>query len=379
MNPASETGTGPELAALEERYRRLLVEQFGRLTFKGISRSGKAVSLPLENAGRSASQRSQSLINDHDSTINRRAIATAMAALDYATETWYALPHTGGSVRTKAAEILGALEPIYRSDEVFTRLTRVLGEDGSGEARDAAYQALLRLAVVPEAGHDLESFLTSPSNPEQCRAAPQSTTPAMPPLPPSFVLHLSDLHFGTAENAATWYSQLAEDLQTELACSRLDALILSGDIANRSILVIHPPDAPGRGPQRDPPSGHLAESAAQGDAGGDGGRAGRSWRRDEHGDAEAAEALPRSHAALRPLSRSTSANRGHRFHGLPVHGAAVRGQPEGRGAIEQRPTKPNRRRGPARATAMVRATALPGRARIVSCGPRGLRLSDRSS
>src|SRR5262249_39713962 len=43
MDPVAETGTVPALVALEERYRRLFVEQFERLTFKGISRSGKAV------------------------------------------------------------------------------------------------------------------------------------------------------------------------------------------------------------------------------------------------------------------------------------------------------------------------------------------------
>jgi 3',5'-cyclic AMP phosphodiesterase CpdA len=48
------------------------------------------------------------------------------------------------------------------------------------------------------------------------------------------ILHLSDLHFGTSENPHNWYNQLAEDLYQELNCPRLDALILSGDIANKS-------------------------------------------------------------------------------------------------------------------------------------------------
>ncbi|MGI2909613.1 metallophosphoesterase family protein [Tolypothrix sp. VBCCA 56010] len=50
----------------------------------------------------------------------------------------------------------------------------------------------------------------------------------------SHVLHLSDLHFGSTDNARTWYAQLAEDLRYELQCSRLDALIISGDIASKS-------------------------------------------------------------------------------------------------------------------------------------------------
>lgn len=48
------------------------------------------------------------------------------------------------------------------------------------------------------------------------------------------ILHLSDLHFGTQANARLWYNQLAEDIKNQLKCSRLDILILSGDIANKS-------------------------------------------------------------------------------------------------------------------------------------------------
>lgn len=59
---------------------------------------------------------------------------------------------------------------------------------------------------------------------------PPPTTPW--PLPPSLVLHLSDLHFGTKAQALHWAGQLSEDLQGELRCKRLDAVIVSGDIAN---------------------------------------------------------------------------------------------------------------------------------------------------
>jgi len=48
------------------------------------------------------------------------------------------------------------------------------------------------------------------------------------------ILHLSDLHFGTPDQANRWAGQLAEDLRQELGISHLDALILSGDIANKS-------------------------------------------------------------------------------------------------------------------------------------------------
>ncbi|NEP52162.1 MAG: metallophosphoesterase, partial [Moorea sp. SIO3C2] len=48
------------------------------------------------------------------------------------------------------------------------------------------------------------------------------------------ILHLSDLHITTSEQATLWSNQLAQDLSYELQIPNLDALILSGDIANYS-------------------------------------------------------------------------------------------------------------------------------------------------
>ena len=62
----------------------------------------------------------------------------------------------------------------------------------------------------------------------------QSTQPSNFLVPKMHILHLSDLHFGTLEQARTWSNQLAGDLRNELNISSLDALILSGDIANKS-------------------------------------------------------------------------------------------------------------------------------------------------
>ena len=50
-----------------------------------------------------------------------------------------------------------------------------------------------------------------------------------------YILHLSDLHFGTKNDANRWYNQLARDLHSNgLKCNSLDALVLSGDIASKS-------------------------------------------------------------------------------------------------------------------------------------------------
>lgn len=50
------------------------------------------------------------------------------------------------------------------------------------------------------------------------------------------ILHLSDLHFGSVDDARNWYSQLADDLKNELDCPRLDLLVASGDVANKSVV-----------------------------------------------------------------------------------------------------------------------------------------------
>ena len=48
------------------------------------------------------------------------------------------------------------------------------------------------------------------------------------------IIHLSDLHFGTSQQANLWSSQLLQDLKLELNISTIDALIISGDIASKS-------------------------------------------------------------------------------------------------------------------------------------------------
>ncbi len=48
------------------------------------------------------------------------------------------------------------------------------------------------------------------------------------------ILHLSDLHITTPDQANLWSNQLAADLYNDLSIPHLDALILSGDIANYS-------------------------------------------------------------------------------------------------------------------------------------------------
>ena len=48
------------------------------------------------------------------------------------------------------------------------------------------------------------------------------------------ILHLSDIHLGTVEQANRYFSQLATDLTQNLKIKQLNYLVISGDIANRS-------------------------------------------------------------------------------------------------------------------------------------------------
>ncbi|NEO38881.1 MAG: hypothetical protein F6J90_22085 [Moorea sp. SIOASIH] len=66
-----------------------------------------------------------------------------------------------------------------------------------------------------------------------------SPKPNPKPDPPKatqtmYILHLSDLHITSPEQATLWSNQLAQDLIQDLQIPHLDALILSGDIANYS-------------------------------------------------------------------------------------------------------------------------------------------------
>lgn len=49
------------------------------------------------------------------------------------------------------------------------------------------------------------------------------------------LLHLSDLHFTTPDQATIAYSQLADDLR-QMGVDRLDALVVSGDLVNRAMV-----------------------------------------------------------------------------------------------------------------------------------------------
>ncbi|NMG22116.1 HEAT repeat domain-containing protein [Brasilonema bromeliae] len=143
--------------------------------------------------------------------------------------------------------VVGALVKIGDSTAV-TGLIQALNDEDSDVRRSAA-QALRNITSpekLPELTHFLltttETHLLNIISNIQDRCKFYNYTLTQPPRPQptptsismTYILHLSDLHFGTLENADLWCSQLADDLKIELDRSRLDVLILSGDIANKS-------------------------------------------------------------------------------------------------------------------------------------------------
>ena len=95
-------------------------------------------------------QVAKTLLNHREPELDRRAIAVAIEALDYAIQPWYVLPHSGPDVRRQAAQILGTLDPIYYDGAIFSRLRQVMIEDTDERVRDSAYEALLRLVSAPK-------------------------------------------------------------------------------------------------------------------------------------------------------------------------------------------------------------------------------------
>ena len=94
---------------------------------------------------------------------------------------------------------------------------------------------LPRLSELTLTTEKTDLFNTIAAIQERCKYYNHTLiSPEIISIPSMYILHLSDLHFGTADNAHNWYSQLAEDLRYELNCPRLDVIILSGDIANKS-------------------------------------------------------------------------------------------------------------------------------------------------
>jgi HEAT repeat protein/3',5'-cyclic AMP phosphodiesterase CpdA len=159
-------------------------------------------------------------LNDEDSDVRERAAyALGYIGSDAAiSELVQALNHEDYSVRRRAADALGKIA----SPELLPDLSERLKTDE---------EAILinTITAIQERCKFYNYTLTQPELP-----------PTQPPSHPMFILHLSDLHFGTPTDATRWHSQLSDDLHQLLSQlqpnqpPQLDALIISGDIANTS-------------------------------------------------------------------------------------------------------------------------------------------------
>ena len=125
------------------------------------------------------------------------------------TELLLALKDAEFSVRQDAGYVLRRIG----SSEILPDLTKLLHTTGERHLLDA-------MAAIQE----------------RCKFYNYNLTQPIPTIPTRLmhILHLSDLHFGTLDQANNWSNQLAADLTNDLSIPHLDALILSGDIANYS-------------------------------------------------------------------------------------------------------------------------------------------------
>ncbi|UKO99687.1 HEAT repeat domain-containing protein [Nostoc sp. UHCC 0870] len=118
--------------------------------------------------------------------------------------------------------------------EVITSLQKILKYEYSvlGNYGYILNHAIKALEAIQKECNYYNYRLTQPIAESKSQPDISQSNPIKPSL--MHILHLSDLHFGTSDQAKLWSNQLASDLQNELNILQLDALILSGDIANKS-------------------------------------------------------------------------------------------------------------------------------------------------
>ncbi|WP_437514859.1 macro domain-containing protein [Sorangium sp. So ce1099] len=166
-------------------------------------------------------------------------------------ENWLAIERQYKEERRGALRALIAIREKYVTEIELRATMRTFNDTSKPSGADLETDALIasassRLQWLKDELRDLEAELRGASEKPRgraaatrqkkrtSRAAQGASRLASLDGSATHVLHLSDLHFGTSDDADLWSSQLAADLQSELGCSRLDAVILSGDIANRS-------------------------------------------------------------------------------------------------------------------------------------------------
>ncbi|MBE9201205.1 MULTISPECIES: HEAT repeat domain-containing protein [unclassified Nodularia (in: cyanobacteria)] len=122
----------------------------------------------------------------------------------------------------EGVKALGKIQP----ELALSQLIKIIKNEGFFII-DSKYILTSIITELEEIQKDCRYY--SPINQAISEATPQRVKTSL-----MYILHLSDLHFGTPDQAKLWSNQLATDLQQELDIPHLDALIFSGDIANKS-------------------------------------------------------------------------------------------------------------------------------------------------
>ncbi|WP_424099961.1 HEAT repeat domain-containing protein [Moorena producens] len=125
------------------------------------------------------------------------------------------------SVRSSAAEALGKIGTEATIPKLINRLNNE--KFAATNDKNTVQETMNAIKVIQERYQIYNPIYNPKPNPPKPIA-----TQTM------YILHLSDLHITTGEQATLWSNQLAQDLIQDLDIPHLDALILSGDIANYS-------------------------------------------------------------------------------------------------------------------------------------------------
>ncbi|NEO76935.1 HEAT repeat domain-containing protein [Moorena sp. SIO4G3] len=167
------------------------------------------------------------LLDDHDSYV-RSSAAEALgkigteATIDSLIKL---LDDHDSYVRSSAAEALGKIG----TESTIPKLINRLNNEELAATNDK--YAVEKTMKAIQAIQERYQFY----NPTYCpKATPKPDPPKFITNQTIYILHLSDLHITIPEEATRWSNQLAQDLKQDLQIPHLDALILSGDIANYS-------------------------------------------------------------------------------------------------------------------------------------------------
>ena len=94
-------------------------------------------------------QVARTLVNHRDFKLSQRAIAVCSEVLNYGRKPWRM--ELGNTVRTQAAGVFGALEPLYRAPGLIVQIRNALEAENVQGVRNEFYYALLNLTVSAEA------------------------------------------------------------------------------------------------------------------------------------------------------------------------------------------------------------------------------------